>query len=230
MFRIFAKFICAGGILALFACGSAGKPDSMRRETVSRRQNQAELAVLFVGNSYSFGVPRAFEKLAEKRGKSVRVDQITHSGWTLARHAGNDETLRKIRERKWDVVVLQEQSRLPSLPARRALRMLPNVDKLAAEARKQGATPVLYQTWGYRDGDHERFHDDFHAMSARVRDGYRAAAEKTGGLTVVPVGDAWEREVSAGRADRLFMPDGSHPTSYGNAVSAEVFYETLFGR
>ena len=210
--------------LALSACGVT-KPD-VQRKFVSRN----ETAVLFIGNSYSFGVPKAFAKQAANHGRKVHVEQVTHSGWSLSRHAADEETLRKIRERRWDVVVLQEQSRIPSRPIRRRWAMVPAVRKLADEIRGQGATPVLYQTWGRRDGDPKHPRDDFHAMTARIREGYRLAAEKTGGLQVVPVGDAWEREVSAGRGGRLFQPDGSHPSRAGNELSARVFYHDLLGR
>jgi len=87
---------------------------------------------------------------------------------------------------------------------------------------------VLYQTWGYRNGDPKHQNDDFHAMTGRLRDGYRAAALKAGNVAIVAVGDAWEREVNAGRTNMLFMPDGSHPTQEGNALTAKVFYDTFF--
>jgi hypothetical protein len=219
------KLACIGAVFALAACGH-----SLRRQFVSHRGKPGDLSVLFIGNSYSFGVPKAFAKLARKRGYAVHVDQVTNGGWSLAQHVENEETLRKIRERKWDVVVIQEQSRIPSLPARRVREMIPCVSKLADEARQQGARPVLYQTWGRRDGDPWRNGDDFRSMNSRLRDGYRAAAKQAGGLTIVPVGDAWEREMAAGNSTRLFDPDGSHPTKYGDSVSAEVFYETLFGK
>ena len=107
--------------------------------------------------------------------------------------------------------------------------MVPAVMKLAERIRDRGGVPVLYQTWGRRDGDSQRAGDDFHAMSARLREGYRTAAEKAGGLPIVPVGDVWEREVSAGRGDRLFQPDGSHPTRTGDHLTAEVFCGQFFG-
>lgn len=216
-------------VLAL-ACCAPRPPAAARGELAERAARKQALAVLFVGNSYSFGVPKAFAKLAAQRGKIVETDQVTHSGWTLSRHAGSAETLRKIRAKRWDVIVFQEQSRIPSLPARRRLLMFPSIRKLSAEARGQGAVPILYQTWGHRDGDRKRPGDDFHAMTSRVREGYHLAAENAGGLTVVPGGDAWEREVRAGRGSPLFMPDGSHPTPRGNALTAEAFYEVLFGR
>ena len=100
--------------------------------------------------------------------------------------------------------------------------------QLAREARQVGAVPVLYQTWGRRDGDPKLRQDDFHAMNARLRAGYQAAAENAGGLAVVPVGDAWEREFSAGQGGELFMEDGSHPAPRGNELIAETFFEAFF--
>jgi hypothetical protein len=219
--RLLRYFLITLAAISINACGF-NKPQSasaLRHEIADR--HDAELAVLFIGNSYSFGVPKAFAKLAAQRGKRVHVDQETFSGWTLARHAANDATLAKIRSQRWDVVVLQEHSLIPAQPIRRAVTMFPGVKKLAAEVRKQGAIPVLYQTWGRRD--------DFPAMNGRVREGCRLAAEHAGGLAIVPVGDAWEREFNAGRGALLFMPDGSHPTRRGNEVSAEVFCEAFFG-
>lgn len=219
-------------LLALGGASALAEPVKLNDPLQGLRKrigDKREPAVLFVGNSYSFGAPKAFRKLAEQRGKRVRVDQVTTGGWTLAKHAGNEVTLQKIREGGWDVVVFQEQSRIPSLPEpQRKLAMTRPLRKLVETAREKGAVPVLYQTWGYREGDKTRAGDDFHAMSRRLRDGYRAAALKAGDLAVVAVGDAWEHEVSAGRADKLFMPDGSHPTKDGNALTAKVFFETLF--
>jgi hypothetical protein len=233
---LLVKFSCLAGFLGLASCapqkplppGPAG--DHPERELAARVCSKPELAVLFVGNSYSFGVPKAFSKLAADRGKSVRVGHSTYGGWTLAKHAANEATLRKIRDGRWDVVVIQEHSEVPALsPHRRAAAMFPPLRLLVTEARSHGAVPVLYQTWGRRDGDKHLRHDDFHAMTARLRAGYRAAAENAGGLVVVPVGDAWEREFSAGKGGELFIADGSHPTAYGNTVTAAAFCDVFFG-
>jgi hypothetical protein len=237
-------FLVATAVAALAAAACAPRPpetDDLREPNPSTLQLTRQLAsrpaaprpeptsILFVGNSYSFEAPKAFGRLAARDGRKLRIEQVTHGGWTLAKHAENEETLRKIREGTWDVVVFQEQSRIPSLERARSDTMFPPLRKLAAEARAHGAVPVLYQTWGYRDGDSHRIGgDDFHAMTRRLREGYRAAAQDAGGLTVVPVGDAWEREISEGRGQELFMKDGSHPTSHGDQITAQTFYRTLF--
>ncbi len=192
-----------------------------KRELAERVQNTRELKILFIGNSYSFGVPKAFSRLVKLQGKSVFVDQSTHNGWTLSRHAGSRQTLEKIRERPWDIVVLQEQSTLPAKSRiERELLMHRPLRKLVAEICNQGALPILYQTWGRRD--------NFLPMNARLRNGYREAAKDSGEIPVVPVGDAWEKAILAGNGSDLFSKDGSHPTAKGNALTAKTFLEFIY--
>jgi hypothetical protein len=233
--RLLVKFSWICGLLGATACTTqVALPPAVRDprgELTERVHATPELAVLFVGNSYSFGLPRAFSQLAAARGKKVRVGHSANSGWSLAIHAENLGTLRKIRDGKWDIVVLQEHSEIPALPAgKRAAAMFPPLRQLVTGVRQHGAIPLLYQTWGRRDGEKGIWRDDFHAMNSRLRAGYQAASRNAGGVVVVPVGDAWEREISAGRGGGLFMPDGSHPTAAGNALTATVFYEAIFGK
>lgn len=209
------------------AAGPAQPPARAKAELASRVASEQVLDVLFVGNSYSFKVPTAFAREAEKRGMKVRVGQVTHGGWTLGKHAKSGETLARIHSEKWDIIVFQEQSRIPSQSAMRAMFMVPALRTLVAEARKAGAVPVLYQTWGYRDGDPKVADDDFFAMNRRVREGYHATSKETGGICVIPAGDAWEREARKGKIADLFMADGSHPSATGNALTAGLFADTL---
>lgn len=234
---ILRKFTFLLGALGLSACSTQSPPldrlagEKAALELSARVRASHQLAVLFIGNSYSFGVPKEFVKEAYAEGKSVRVGHATYGGWSLRLHAENEATLRKIREGNWDIVVIQERSDIPAMSARkRAAMMDPPLHVLASLARQHGAIPVLYQTWGRRDGDKNVWFDSFQAMTRRLRVGYHAAARNEGGLVVVPVGDAWEREIRTGRASELFMSDGSHPTAIGNQVTARVFYQTFFER
>ena len=231
MKSILVNFACFLSFFGISACATrAPQPASPGRAELSARiRAKPDLAVLFVGNSYSFGVPKAFSKCAAGHGQKVRVGHATYGGWTLRKHAGNEATLRKIRDGRWDIIAIQEQSEIPAMAAgKRAAAMFPPLRQLVQEARQQDAVPVLYQTWGRRDGDPKRRNDDFHAMTARLRAGYQAAAANAGGLVVIPVGDAWEREISAGRGGGLFMEDGSHPTPRGDELTAETFFAAFF--
>jgi hypothetical protein len=65
-------------------------------------------------------------------------------------------------------------------------------------------------------------------MNDRVRRGTRAAAANAGGVIIIPVGDAWERENLAGRGGELFQTHGSHPSDEGDKVTAEEIYRAIF--
>jgi hypothetical protein len=234
-----AVALCGMVVLAV-SCSSTFTPSTLRVEpseqrskVIARFRSKKEPAVLFVGNSYSIPVPRVFRRQCRAHGQNVRVGQSTIGGWSLAQHAAHEPTLRKIREGGWDIVVLQELSRMPALPRRREQEMLPPMKQLADEARAAGAIPVIYQTWARRDGDLDspiQFpDDDFHAMHRRLKDGIRLAAHECGDLLVVPVGEAWARETREGRGKLLYVEDGSHPSSRGIALTARVFVETFLG-
>lgn len=212
-------------ILAFFGLSSCGI--FPRSESPIRKTN--ELSVLFIGNSYSFDVPKMFRELSDKEGKKVKVASCTHGGWTLAMHEKHEPTLKKLRSKKWDIVVIQDFSLNGAYPeSRRQKEMYPSVVFFVNEARSIGARPMLYQTWGRRDGQDGLIGDDFYQMNARIREAYSNAAKLAGGVDVVPVGDAWEKEFRKGNGDKLFIEDGSHPSEYGNRVSAEVFYQAIF--
>lgn len=188
---------------------------------VEKLRNKKAPRVLFVGNSFSMGVPAAFRKAAAARGIKVETRGIAYDGWSLSRHARAPETWTEITE-SWDIVVFQERSDRPAKWWERNGFMIPALGKLAARSTRHGALPVLFQTWGYRE--------QFGEMNPRVRNGCRTAADVLGGITVVPVGDFWQRAWASGRGAELFMPDGKHPTTIGNELTAQAFCEAFWGK
>lgn len=205
------------------------------RELVDRVKSSTPLRVLFVGNSYSFNIPKAFETLANSEGEKVEVEQVTKGGWTLEKHAKAEATLEKIAKGKWDVVVLQEQSQMPAFPEdQRRNLMDPAAKSLADAIRKAGAIPVFFQTWGWRDGDTQNAKtypgDTFEAMQKRLISGYRNAAKAAGNAHVIPVGEIWAKVRASRDGDSLYAKDGSHPAAAGNQLGAAVFYAALFDK
>ena len=224
------KVITAVFILAV--SGAAFSKDD-KAELRDRLDQSDEPRILFVGNSYSFKMPKVLARITKEKGRQVVVEGVTRGGWTLEKHARSKETLVRIREGEWDVVVLQEQSQRPSFSkAQRTKQMIPYVRILASEIRKAGALPVFFQTWGRRDGDRgnkESYPDDsFEKMQGRLITGYQEAAVAAGHALVVPVGEAWAKEMTKGSGKRLFAKDGSHPSAVGVELSARVFHAFFF--
>lgn len=209
--------------------GQEVKDISAHRALVTRVKQAETLRVLFVGNSYSFKIPKQFGQLARAEGQKLEVAQVTKGGWTLAKHAASKETLNQIAQGKWDIVVLQEQSQIPSLPENQRVKMMdPAAKALASAVRKAKAIPVFFMTWGRKDGDKknaQHFPDDtYTAMQNRLCQGYHKAATQADGAYIVPVGEVWSAVRAASKDALLYAKDGSHPGVGGNYLGACVFY------
>jgi len=217
--------------LFLFSCltvvalmGSSG--------TRAMAEEDGAMAVLFIGNSYTGNVRSKFNPLIAAVSPETQVAYKTGGGWTLSRHVGDPRTKESIASRDWDYVVLQEQSRLPTFDTesgmykehRRAIRQL--VTWICAA----GATPVLFQTWGRRDGDRgaPKRSPDFDAMQAHLTRAYADAGRETDAM-VVPVGQVWQavRHADIQLGNALHSKDGSHASEKGSYLAAATFMKAL---
>ena len=207
------------GLLALQM--NAGCPDQQQAPACTR--------VLFIGNSYTTvnALPTVFAKLARSGGRRIDAGTAAGNGWTLENHAGSPITAAKMARKKWDVVVLQEQSQLPSVEEFRQTQMYPAARRLIGAIRNQGARPLFYLTWARRDGWPENGMPDYASMQAAINDGYLAIAGDQR-VAVAPVGYAWATLVTRGTGASLWQEDGSHPTEAGTYLAACVFYATIF--
>ena len=191
------------------------------------------LRVLFVGNSltYENSMPAMVRGLAaaDEGASPIFAVQYVAGGWTLS-EAADDRGLAQLLGRRWDVVVLQEQSRVPSDWGPRRHEFLPAARSLHARVRAGGARTVLFMTWGYESGDDWTYDDDsYAAMQSRLADGYRAAAGQLP-AAVAPVGLAWAEALRRNPELQLWAGDGIHPSRLGSYLAACVFYEVLTGR
>ncbi len=186
--------------------------------------------VLFVGNSLTFfnDLPEVFAALARSGGHSVEVDMSAQGGQTLAGHATSPATLKKLDGQRWDLIVLQEQSRIPAIAAQRSEQMLPAVRLLDEKAAESGADTVLFVTWASRDGLPGAGFKDYVAMQSAIEAGYLEVAGEIGAM-VAPVGAAWQRALEEHPELELWQRDGIHPSPEGTYLAACVFHATLLG-
>jgi len=228
--------ICIGlccGLLVSAQVSVVVAGQSSHRVLVDRVKKAPRLRVLFIGNSYSYHIPKQFETLARGEGRKVEVKQVTKGGWTLKKHAASKVTLKKIANGHWDVVVLQEQSQIPSFQEDQRKKLMdPAVRTLVKSIRQANAIPVFFQTWGRKNGDKENAQtfpkDTYQAMQKRLIRGYSKAAEVGGGVWVVPVGQVWSEVRASRKGKGLYAKDGSHPAAAGNYLGACVFYVSFY--
>jgi hypothetical protein len=195
------------------------------------------LRVLFVGNSYTYanGLPRMVQRLAAGAGakRPLFPKMLAPGGFSFARHFKAQMLGRALKDGRWDFVVLQEQSQLPSFSRQQCARdMYPFARKLHAQARKAGATSLFFLTWGRQAGDKDnsRLHpnDTFEAMQKRLNEGYGEIARELQ-TPLVPVGPAWQAALAQRPDLDLWVADGSHPSRSGTYLAACMFLRAFYG-
>ena len=203
------------GLLAafcLFVVLSAAQPKD--------GQSKDEVHVLFIGNSLTYGndLPKMIAELA-KAGKQrpMRHERETPGGCTLEKHWKDGKALAKIQARKWDFVILQDQSQAPLL---KRDSMFDHGKKLNAEIKKQGAKTILYMTWALQNKP-----DDQPAISKAYLD-----LSKELKAEIAPVGNAWQSALKADMKLVLHTNDKKHPNATGTYLAACVFYATIYGK
>jgi hypothetical protein len=186
------------------------------------------LRVLFVGNSFTFTneMPTIFAALAEAGGHAVTAELTGLGGWSLQTHAGSPVTTAAIRE-GWDIVVLQEQSRIPAVEIGRTTRMYPAARTLDGLIKAAGAKTMFFLTWGYREGDPEVGLPSYVLMQDQLTIGYTRIADELG-ASIAPVGLAWKDLRAQANPPNLWSGDGEHPSLEGSYLSACVFYATIY--
>jgi len=186
--------------------------------------------ILFIGNSYTSvnDLPTVFTKLAWAGGHRVETGMMAEGGWTLSDHANSPETLASLRASKWDYVVLQEQSQIPSIEQSRTESMYPAARRLVGQIIEEGgATPMFFLTWAHRDGWPDNGLQGYESMQFQIDQGYLGIAQELR-VRVAPVGYAWLIVKRQNPELDLWQEDGSHPNEQGTYLAACVFYAAIF--
>tara|TARA_R110002096_G_scaffold6186_3_gene28260 strand:+ start:555 stop:1268 length:714 start_codon:yes stop_codon:yes gene_type:complete len=199
----------------------AGVPKSAAEDAVK---------ILFVGNSYTGQIRKTLTEMTSGSSmKGAVLEFIIPGGRALKQHLENEETVARIRQGGWDFVVLQEQSQTAGLPGELEKSFHDSVDKLCRIIKKSGAIPVLYMTWGRRDGDkaNPSVYATYEAMQSRLTAAYEKAASRNG-AGLAPVGLAWKAVREKNPDIELYKGDGSHPSLKGACLTSCVFLQVVF--
>jgi hypothetical protein len=148
-------------------------------------------------------------------------------GWRLSDHVGSTETVNLLDSTKWDFVVLQEQSQIPSVEPARSREMYPAARELVHKIKDIGATPIFFITWAHRDGWPENGMSNYESMQDQINNGYSGIAQELNAASA-PVGPAWLTAAKEHPELNLWQEDGSHPTEQGTYLAACVFYAVIF--
>lgn len=186
--------------------------------------------VLFIGNSYTYfnNMPGIFAELARIGGRGkVETATVAPGGWRLKDHWEKGDARLLLLNRRWDFVVLQDQSVLGAyyylegkLRVSTDEIFRPFANDWAKSIQEVGAVPVFYLTWARKATPEDQ---------AALNYAYINAAKGTRSK-VAPVGLAWTRVRDRHPEIELYFKDGSHPSPAGSYLAACTIYATVFGR
>ncbi len=193
--------------------------------------------VLFLGNSYTQvnNLPQILADVAASVGDSVVSDRSSPGGYTLQLHSTNASSLEKIRQGGWDMLVLQEQSQLPSYPIEQVITdVFPYarfLDSLFNVYSPCGET-VFYRTWGRKNGDASNCSwwppvCTYQGMDSLLQLRYMMMADSNHAV-VSPVGAVWKYIRQYYPDIELYQMDESHPSQAGSYAAACAFYTAIF--
>jgi len=194
--------------------------------------NAQPMRILFVGNSYTHynNMPQILQKMANQRGLKVDIHMSAESNHTFKMHSKREALFKKIKEFKWDYVVMQGFSREMAFGNEYIdTAVIPYFNIILDSIYKNHAcTKVwLYQTWGYLNGYNEgKFHWTYQEMSDAVHRGYLYLSNKYN-LPLVPVGKVWETVKENFPSYPLYDADGQHPGKLGSYLVAACFNFSL---
>ena len=199
-------------------------------EAQTAESTRRTLEVLIVGNSFTYfnnlGDVLAGVAASLPDGPAIRPTLLVGGGMTLQWHYATGKPTMLVRDRKWDFVVLQEQSALGGGSEGGEARLSPPtvfhqaVRKFIPEIRKSGATPLLLMTWARRTRPDEQ---------AVLTDAYMSIGRELN-VQVSPAGLAWQEVLRKWPDTELHVADGSHPNPAGTYLTALVLYTSLTGR
>ena len=193
----------------------------------------APMNVLFIGNSFTYynNMPsEIFAGICSSAGYKVNVDQVTKGAWNLYKFSSATDEMgaqvrQKLNSKKYDIVIIQEQS---STPIKNPGQFYTSVRRMLELIEANGAKPILYETWGY--------HEDYSqtaecggsttVMEMKLRAAYTAIGEELG-IDVAYAGVAMLDAYKNGGLN-VYDDDLHHSSVIGSTVSALTIFSRIF--
>jgi PKD repeat protein len=194
---------------------------------------QTTRRVLFLGNSYTQvnDLPQLVHDAALSAGDTLLFDSYTPGGYTLEAHSLDPVSQGKIAAGGWNYVVLQGQSQEPifqtSVFNQGAYVLVDSIDQY-----NPCAVPLLYITWGRKNGDASNCASfpevcTYAGMDSTLRNKYLNLANQLN-CEVSPVSVVWKYVRQNFPGIELYNADESHPSMAGSYAAACCFYATIF--
>jgi hypothetical protein len=186
------------------------------------------ISVLFIGNSFSYyhNLPRLIARFAIASGSgNFVVDGVFRGGATLKELWHDGRALKKIQDKNWDYVVLQERGRLGGV-VKNGIVHVGNPQTFYAYAtrfdkaiKKSGAKTILYCPPSFfgtgLTEDAEKLHAAYMKLAHRL------------GAIMIPSIPAFMLTTRKRPDINLYERDGQHPSPMGAYLIACLFCKKI---
>ena len=187
---------------------------------MSIEEIKKNIKVLFIGNSHTYmnDMPALFSHIYEKTvGYKADTVMLAFSGKELEWHLKEYMSLRyNILYGKYDFCIIQQAAH-PFPPEENTLN---DCKKIIELCKKVNTIPILYMTWA------EKAHPE---NQKKMIDTYVKVSKETGAL-LAPIGVVWKKVQEKYPEIELYHKDGSHASTYGDALISAVFVKTITGK
>jgi len=206
-------------LLVSLGCSQSSNEDPKDNSNLDAVYQPAQ--VLFIGNShtnYNNGV--SFHLLGFLNQTALPytpvVEKMTMNGYTMQEHAENANTIDKMAERDWDVIVFQENT---FEAANNSMEATIGIQDLSFKISNSNTRLFLFMTWAYEAQP---------GMLSAIRTTYENTAPLVSG-TIVPVGLAFKQILNdPENLISLYDPDGIHPSLEGTFLASAMFYAAIY--
>lgn len=190
---------------------------------------------LFIGNSYTHynKMPeQLFANIMLSAGYKVTVSTVVKGSWNLLDFANPLDTYgaqveKALADTKYDFVVMQEQSTRPIVSPE---KFYTGVREMLKKVEANGATPILYGTWGRQTGSSTLTSNGWtnESMTWMLTAAYEAIGEEMG-VDVAKVGLAFYDVHKNNPSIVIYDEDKSHPSAMGSYLAALTIFAKITG-
>lgn len=254
--KLIAILILASMLISIVACTGEGNTTIATGDGTSASENttvrnpedetppapkptvldkNGNYSFLFIGNSYTYSnnMPeQIFANILKEAGYTATVTSITKGGWYLIDSAkSTDEVGKQVDSafnlNSYDFVVLQEQS---TCPATTPAKFYTGVRNLAEKVRANGATPILYSTWGRKEGNSVLETNGWtnESMTWLTAAAYQAIGAELE-IDVAYAGLAFYDVYTNNTDINLYNDDLTHPSEMGSYLAAMTIFAKATG-
>jgi hypothetical protein len=233
------------------------------------RQNQSseQLNVLFIGNSltYFYDMPQTLQKMLDETNPNINIDQMTNPGQSLSGHLSDIVTSRtengisvrkkedgeiteteiKLKEKKWDIIILQTGTVSVLIPKNREIKVNKAVSDIKDLVDNPNCEFILFNTWPSKKEYPKKYCYSGYSIDKSIEDidycspiienleqeiklineSYDLVAEKNG----IKKSDNGTKyyEILTEYPEIELYDDDIHPNANGSFLNACVFYQML---